>query len=1152
MILFVRFPKCTLGALLSFLAASVSAAAQQPPRRQPAPAPRTVQSDSGRTRNLATDTTRNRREANQDTVAATASGDSSDAPNGGRGGGPYAGLRLRSIGPAMISGRIVDLAVHPRDKKTWYIGVAAGGVWKTTNAGTTWTPVFDNQSTYSIGAITIDARNPNTVWVGTGENNAQRAVAYGDGVYRSTDGGRSWQNMGLRESEHIGKIIVDPRNSDILYVAAQGPLSRSGGDRGLFKSTDGGHTWAKVLDPGKWAGVSDVVQDPRNPDVLVATSWQRIRRTYGYIAGGPESGVWRSTDGGTTWHRSQAGLPNDAELGRVGLAMSPVNPDVIYAILEASNDRGGTFRSRDGGVSWEKMSNYNTVGLYYAELFADPVDVDRVYAVDVRNMVSEDGGRTFRPVGERNKHVDNHVIWIDPADVDHMLFGCDGGLYESFDRGQTYQFFANLPLGQFYRVDVDQNAPFYKVHGGTQDNGSVGGFARTHSPAGITNADWSVTGGGDGFVSKVDPKDPFTVYNESQHGNLQRVDLRTGESVNIVPQPEPGEDALRWYWDSPVIISPHSNTRLYFAAQRLYRSDDRGGSWKALTPDLSRQIDRDRIKLMDRVWSVDAVARNTSSSFFGAIVAVSESPLKEGQLWIGTDDGTIQVSENGGQSWRKMASFPGVPDTTQVARVVPSSHDVNTVYAAFDGHMSGDYKPYLLKSTDLGRNWTSIVGNLPTKGTVYAIIDDPVDPTLLFAGTEFGLYFTKNNGQTWTRLRGGLPTIQVRDLVIQKQTNDLVVATFGRSFYVLDDISPLRTMTRETLAEESALLPVRRTPLYAPSNALSPGSNGSQGSGFFTAPNPPYGAVFTYYLKSQLRSRREQRQQAERAASRQGRDVYPPSWDSLRTEDREEAPAVLLTVSDAQGHVVRRITGPVQQGVQRVAWDLRLPAPTITLATRAAGNPDDEEEGGGFGGRGGVGPYALPGTYQVSLAKRVDGVTTPLGQPQRFEVYLLDSEENGARTPAVIAFQEQAAKLQRAMIGANSLAGELSTRIDALRRAVEETPNSPAQLPNDVRALERDLRDIREKLNGDPTLNRRQEPTAPSLMGRMQVMTQGARSLEPPTATQQRQYEILSSEFAAVLTRLRAIVDTRLKTVEVAAEQAGAPWTPGRIPEWKP
>ena len=1145
--LLTRAAGCALVALALPILAAV---AQQPPRRQPAPAPRRVSPDSGRTRAVATDTTRNRRAANQDAPAGNPGDDTTGAPNGGRGADPYAGLRLRSIGPAMISGRIVDLAVHPRDKKIWYIGVAAGGVWKTTNAGTTWTPVFDNQSTYSIGAITIDPKNPNTVWVGTGENNAQRAVAYGDGVYRSTDGGRSWQNMGLKESEHIGKILIDPRNSDVIFVAAQGPLSRAGGDRGLFKSTDGGRTWAKVLDPGKWAGVSDVVQDPRNPDVLIATSWQRIRRTYGYIAGGPESGVWRSTDGGETWRRSQAGLPNDAELGRIGLAMSPVNPDVVYAILEASNDRGGTFRSRDGGVSWEKMSNYNTVGLYYAELFADPVDVDRVYAVDVRNMVSDDGGRTFRPVGERNKHVDNHVIWIDPADADHLLVGCDGGLYESFDRGQTYTYFANLPLGQFYRVDVDRNAPFYKVHGGTQDNGSVGGYARTRANLGITNGDWSVTGGGDGFVSKVDPKDPFIVYNESQHGNLQRVDLRTGESVNIVPQPEPGEEALRWYWDSPVIISPHSNTRLYFAAQRLYRSDDRGTSWKALTPDLSRQIDRDRIKLMNRVWSIDAVARNMSSSFFGAIVAVAESPLKEGQLWIGTDDGTIQVSENGGQSWRKIEHFPGVPDTTQVARVVPSSHDPNTVYAAFDGHMSGDFRPYVLRSTDLGRSWTSIAGNLPDKGTVYAMIDDPVDPTLLFAGTEFGLYFTKNNGQTWTRLRGGLPTIQVRDLVIQPQANDLVVATFGRSFYVLDDITPLRTITGRTLAEDATLFPVRRTPLYAPSNFGVPGSNGSQGSGAFTAANPPYGAMFTYYLRNQIRSRRELRQQAERAASRQGKDVFPPSWDSLRLEDREEAPAIELTVSDAQGRVVRRLTGPVRQGFQRVAWDLRLPGPTVTLAGRS-GNPDDEEEG--FGGRGGgVGPYAPPGTYQVALAKRVDGVTTPLGTPQRFEVYLMDGDENAGRPAAVIAFQEQAAKLQRAMMGANALAGELSTRVVALLRALEETPNAPTHLPTDVRAIERDLRDMREQLNGDPTVSRRQEPTPPSLMGRMQVMTQGARSLEPPTATQRRQYEILSTEFATLLARLRAIADTRLKAAEAAAEQAGAPWTPGRIPEWKP
>lgn len=830
------------------------AAQQQPPprRQQPAQPPQRAAGDT---------TTGFPRGARPDTSRSLGTGQSDSTAEGGRGGGgggPLGGLRFRSIGPALISGRISDLAVHPTDKKTWYIGVAAGGVWKTTNAGTTWTPVFDREASYSIGAIVLDPKNPNIVWVGTGENNAQRAVAYGDGIYKSVDGGRTWQNMGLKASEHIGKILIDPRNSDVVYVAAQGPLSVKGGDRGLYKTTDGGRNWSKVLDGGTWAGVSDVVLDPRNPDVLLATTWQRVRRTYGYVAGGPESGLYRSTNGGVTWRRSQAGLPND-ELGRIGLAVSPPNPDVVYAILEAGDDRGGFYRSHDFGASWERMSSYSTTGLYYSEIFADPHDVDRVYAVDVRNMVTDDGGRTFRAVGERNKHVDNHVIWVDPDDADHLLIGCDGGLYETFDRGSTYKWFANLPLGQFYRVDLDNSTPFYRVYGGTQDNASLGGLSRTRAPAGITNADWFVTAGGDGFQTRVDPKDPTTVYSESQHGNLQRFNLKTGESVSIQPQPDPGEDALRWYWDSPLIISPHASTRLYFAAQRLYRSDDRGDTWKPVSADLSRRLDRNRIKLMDRLWSVDAIARNTSSSFFGAIVAVAESPLKEGQLWIGTDDGTIQVSENGGGTWRKIERFPGVPDTTQVARVVPSSHDANTVYAAFDGHMSGDYKPYVLKSADLGRTWTAIAGDLPQRGTVYVVIDDPKDRNILYAGTEFGVFVTRTGGGSWTRLRGGLPTIQVKDLAVHTRDDDLVVATFGRSFYVLDDLAPLRAMTPQVLAKEGGLLPVTRAPMYVPSNTFSSGG-GAQGSNFYSAQNPPFGAVFSYYLRSELRSRRAARQ----------------------------------------------------------------------------------------------------------------------------------------------------------------------------------------------------------------------------------------------------------------------------------------------------
>jgi photosystem II stability/assembly factor-like uncharacterized protein len=1111
--------------------------AQNPPR---------VQTDSNRARTVATDTTRNRRIANQDSARTDAAGDTTPGDRSSLGG-----IRLRSIGPGMISGRITDLAVHPRDKKTWYIGVAAGGVWKTTNAGTTWTPVFDQQSTYSVGTVVIDPKNPNVVWVGTGENNAQRAVAYGDGVYKSVDAGRTWQNVGLKESEHIGKILIDPRNSDIVYVAAQGPLSVKGGDRGLYKTTDGGRTWKKVLDAGTWAGVSDVVLDPRNPDVLLATTWQRIRRTYGYVAGGPESGVWRSTDGGGTWRRSQTGMPAD-ELGRIGLAVSPVNPDVVYAMFEAGREgspaatggRGGFYRSRDAGTSWERMSSYNTTGLYYSELFPDPVNVDRVYVVDVRNMVTEDAGRTFRAVGERDKHVDNHVIWIDPDDIDHLLIGCDGGLYETFDRGQTYKFFANLPLGQFYRVDVDNSAPFYRVFGGTQDNGSVGGASRTRAASGISNSDWAVTGGGDGFVTKVDPKDSSIIYVESQHGAMQRVNLKTGESVSIVPQPEPGEAGLRWYWDSPLIISPHANTRLYFAAQRLYRSDDRGNSWKPVSADLSREIDRNRIKLMDRVWSVDAIAKNSSSSFFGAIVAIAESPVKENQLWIGTDDGAIQVSENGGASWRKIDAFPGIPDTTQVARVVPSSHDANTVYAAFDGHMMGDYKPYLLKSTDLGRTWRSIAGNLPARGSVYAVVDDPKDPNMLYVGTEFGLWFTRNGGQQWTRLRGGLPTIQVRDLVVQKRDDDLVLATFGRGFYVLDDLGALRAATPAALAADGALFPVRRTALYVPSSVFAGGVAGWLGSGFFQTPNPPFGATFTYSLRADLRTRRAQRQVAERATARRGGDVFYPSWDSLRAEDREEAPAIILTVTDAEGTVIRRLAGPTSAGIQRVSWDLRHAAPT---APRPA-TPADDEEGGP---RGGGGALVSPGTYIVSLAKRVDGVTTPVGQPQKFEVYMLDGGQS-TRTPAIVAFRDQAAKLQRAMTGASSLADELSTRTQALLRAVEDAPGAGQKLSADVREIDRALRDIRETLNGDPTMSRRQEPTSPSLIGRLNVLTQATRSFDAPTATQQHQYELVAAEYTKVQTRLRAIVESDLKRVEAAAEAAGVPWTSGRIPEWRP
>ena len=528
----------------------------------------------------------------------------SDAPDDPFGSSTFSGLSFRSIGPALTSGRVSDIAVHPDNRKEYYLAIASGGVWKTVNAGTTWEPIFDDQPSYSIGCVTIDLNNPLVVWVGTGENNSQRSVSHGDGVYKSVDGGKSWTNVGLETSEHIAKIVVDPRDSNTVYVASQGPLWRSGGERGLYKTTDGGESWNLVLEISEKTGVTDLLMDPRDPDVLIAASYQRRRHVWTLIDGGPESALYKSTDGGESWDELTGGLPS-GDVGRIGLAQAPARPDVVYAIIEAANDAGGLYRSVDAGVNWEKRGDYVSGSpQYYQELVVDPHDSDRVYSLDTWMMVSEDGGSSFERVGERFKHVDNHALWIDPEDTDYLLAGCDGGVYESFDRGATWHFKANLPITQFYRVSVDNASPFYNVFGGTQDNFSLGGPSRTTTAHGITNADWFVTRGGDGFETVVDPEDPNILYAQSQHGGLVRFDRQSGEAVHIRPQPGKDEGGLKWNWDAPIIISPHSHTRLYFAANRLFRSDDRGDSWTAVSPDLTAAIDRNELEVMGKVWSV--------------------------------------------------------------------------------------------------------------------------------------------------------------------------------------------------------------------------------------------------------------------------------------------------------------------------------------------------------------------------------------------------------------------------------------------------------------------------------------------------------------------------------------------------------------------
>ncbi|MBA4071827.1 MAG: glycosyl hydrolase [Gemmatimonas sp.] len=1039
----------------------------------------------------------------------------------------------------MTSGRIGALAVHPDNPAIIYVGASSGNVWKTVNGGATWQPIMDREGSYSIGWITIDPRNPNIVWVGTGENNSQRSVAYGDGVYKSEDNGRSWKNVGLKASEHIGKIVVDPTNSDVVYVAAQGPLWNAGGDRGLYKTTDGGKTWEQVLKISEHTGVSDVEVDPRNPKMVLAASYQRRRHFFTLINGGPESAIHRSTDGGKTWAKVNTGLPGE-ELGRIGIAISPVNPNIVYANVEAANRKGGIYRSSDNGVTWEKRSDYNQGSMYYGQIWADPVDVDRIYIPDVYTQVSDDGGRTLRQLGQRSMHVDNHIMWVDPKNTDHILMGNDGGLYRSWDRGGTWTFYENLPITQFYDVDVDYDLPFYNIVGGTQDNYSLHGPSRTRSDHGILNQDWVVTQGGDGFVSRVDPTDPNTIYAEAQHGAMVRVDRRTGQRIGIKPTTEPGEDPARWNWDTPIIISPHLHTRLYTASQRLYRSDDRGNTWKALSPDLSRQVPRNHLPVMGKIWGPDAVAKNQSTALYGNISAIAESPKVEGLLYVGTDDGLVQVSEDGGANWRRVDSLPGVPKDAYIARIRASQHDARTVYVAVENHQNGDFKPYLLKSTDVGRTWTSIAGDLPARGSVYAFAEDHGDANLLFAGTEFAAWATKDGGKHWFKLPG-LPTIAVRDLAIQKRENDLVIATFGRGFYVMDDYTPLRRATAASL-KAAGVEPVRRTWLYVPTQNYGGRGKSFQGENFFTADNPPYGAVITYYLPDALKTKQAKRVEAEKAAEKAGKPISYPSNEELKAEAREEAPTVIVTISDSTGAPIRTLTNPVGKGFQRVAWDLRLAA--TTLARPRAPGGEGEGEGGGGGPSG---PYVVPGTYSVSVAHRVDGVVTPIGAAQTVEVLndpvgTVTMADHAARARLMTRQQE----LQRQVSGALELATATRARLDAMQRAADQAPAVTASVQIDVRAAIKVIEGVLEALRGDAILAGRNEATPPSISSRVSVDM--GRTLGPPTNTMVRDLDIAESQFTSQRAALRVLVQETIPKLEAALEKAGAPYTPGRLP----
>jgi photosystem II stability/assembly factor-like uncharacterized protein len=928
------------------------------------------------------------------------------------------GLEVRNIGGIFTSGRIADIAVDPKNRSTWYIATASGGLWKTTNRGLNFQPIFDDQGSYSLGVVVVDPKNSDVVWLGTGENQAQRAIGYGDGVYKSADAGHTWKKVGLPNSEHVAKIIIDPRNSNTVFVAAQGPLFSPGGDRGVYKTADGGATWKPVLTVSENTGATDLDFDPRNPDVMYAATYQRRRNTSVIVAGGPESAIYKSTDAGAHWTKLKEGLPT-ADTGRIALAVSPQKPDTVYALISLAHNMSYFYRSDDAGAHWTKT--YDLVERaalqdpeYYGEIFADPFQYDRVWIMDTVVRVTADGGKTVTPAGFQ-VHADNHALAFDPTDANHLLEGNDGGLYESYDHGRSWRHFTNIPVTQFYRVSTDNGLPFYNIYGGAQDNGSQGTPSRTQNRVGIRATDWMNTGGGDGFQSRADYADPDTVYSCSQQINCVRLDLKTGASVSIrpnftsaevgamsVPASEGGRGAggggrggrglgLRDRWDIPFIISPHSHTRLYIFGNHLMRSDDRGDTWRMLSGDLTRNIDRDTVPVMGKVWGPDAVGKNLFTDSYGTGTSIAESPLKEGLLILGTDDGLIQISEDAGSTWRKIDKFPGVPDLTYVSGVFPSPHDVNTIFVTFNDFHRGNFKPYVLKTADLGRTWHSIAGDLQDRDPVWSVIQDPENAGLLFAGTEFGMSFSVDGGAHWVRIKGGMPTITIRALEIQRRESDLVAASFGRGFFVLDDISALRHLTPQTLAQEVTLFPVGR-----PARSFSE-IGYYNAAGEPTDANPPMGALLTYYLK-----------------------------DKVQGDAR-----VVLTVTDSAGKQVRQIDAVNEPGLHRTPWDLREPAPAGQGGRGRGGPPADDAApeppngdaaaappagrggaggggrggrggaagggaaaaggGGGFGGRGGRGgPLVKPGTYTVQLGKLVNGMVTPLGEARRVEVVPLE------------------------------------------------------------------------------------------------------------------------------------------------------------------
>jgi photosystem II stability/assembly factor-like uncharacterized protein len=861
-------------------------------------------------------------------------------------------LEFREIGPAVMGGRIDDFGVVESNPNIVYVGTASGGVWKTTNNGTTWEPVFDKEGVSTIGDIAIAPSDPAVVWVGSGEPNNRQSSSWGDGIYKSLDAGKTWQRMGLAATHHIGRIVIHPKNPDIVYAAALGHLWGPNPERGVYKTTDGGKTWAQVLKINDDTGVSDIAMDPESPDTLYAAAYERRRTPFGFNGGGPDGAIYKTVDGGATWKKLTKGLPyeNGGDVGRIGLDIYRKNPNIVYAIVQ--HEKGGTYRSEDKGETWKKMGDTNPRPSYYSQIRIDPNNDLRIWELGAQMYFSEDGGKTFTTQRIHGIHGDFHAMWIDPEDSNHMITGCDGGIHWSYDNGRTWDFINTIAIGQYYEVGLDNEKP-YQICGGLQDNGSWCGPSMSLTRDGIANEDWTLMPGGDGFYAEIDNVEPWIVYTESQDGHISRRDAHTGQQRSVMPEAKAGDPHYRFQWNSPMAVSVHDHKTIYYGGNYLFKSTDRGDSWTRLGGDLTTGVDRNKLQIFGKAPDKNTLSRNDGVQDYPTITTLSESPLTPNVLWVGTDDGNVQVTRDGGKTWKNVASrAPGVPKGTYVSRVLASKYGEGTAYVTFDGHRSDDYNVYIFSTTDYGENWKAIRNGIPdSAGTVHVVREHPRNQNLLFAGTEFGLWVSWDRGVNWTALKNNLPTVPVDDIEIQAEQNDLVLATHGRSIWIFDDLTPIEKFDTAVANSDLTFFAPRPATLWDLRQR-----RWSAGQKMFTAKNPPYGAILNYYLKEAVpaeapKTGKEEKDKQEAASA----EEKPSTEEAAKKEGK-----VKISVYDKDGKLVREFDGPGKAGVNRTNWDLRWNSPAVPtpeqLQAAAAGFD--------FGPRG---PLVEPGDYTIKI-----------------------------------------------------------------------------------------------------------------------------------------------------------------------------------------